>query len=114
MPQWTPISQPDFESLFREELENCGSAERALFERSRIDLERRLFATETYLESAFVVAWHRDEIMYYNDIEGGFNTSPVDGDGAILEYWCNQDSLQGALHTWLLQDQTESAAVSPR
>jgi hypothetical protein len=108
MPQWIPISQPDFESLLREELEECFSEERVLFERSRIDVERRPFATKTYLESAFVVASRGDEIMYYNDIEGGFNTSAVDNDGAILEYWCNQDTLQAALHTWLRHDQPES------
>ena len=103
MSQWTPISRPDFESLFCRALEDCLPEERALFERCRTDLERRPFATKIYLESAFVVALHQDEIMYYNDIEGGFNTSPVDEDGAILEYWCNQDTLQGALRNWLRQ-----------
>lgn len=104
MPHWTPISRSDFEDLLREELEDCSFEERALFERSSIVLERRPFATATYLKSAFVVAWHRDEIMYYNDIERGFNTSPADENGAIVEYWCDQDTLQGALHRWLCRD----------
>ena len=113
MPQWMPISRPDFESLFHEELEHCFPEERALFERSRVDLERRPFATRTCLDTAFVVAWHRDEIMYYNDVEGGFNTSPVNEDGSIVHYWCNQDTLQAALHTWLRQDQADSGASAP-
>lgn len=107
MTQRTPISRPEFEAFLREELANCFPAERALFEQSRIDLERRPFVRKDYLESAFVVAFYRHEIMYYNDIEGGFNTSPVNPDGAIVEYWCNQDTLQAALHTWLRQHEPE-------
>jgi hypothetical protein len=100
---WKPIDRAEFEELLRDELAQCLPEERALFERCRIAVERRPFAKNDYLDSAFVVALHDDEILYYNDIEDGFNTSPVGPDGAILEYWCNQDSLQVALHTWLLQ-----------
>lgn len=91
----------EFEVFLREELESCYPEERALFERTKTAVERRPFVDKTYLEDAFVVAFHRDEVMYYNEIEEGFNTSPVDEHGAIMEYWCSQDSLQGALHLWL-------------
>ena len=33
-------------------------------------------------------------VVWYNDIEGGFNTSRFKSYGSIDEYWCNQDKLQ--------------------
>ena len=32
-------------------------------------------------------------VIWYNDIEGGFNFSKYTTYGQIGEYWCNQDSL---------------------
>lgn len=101
MAQWQPISLNDFETLLGEELENCQPEEQALFERTKLPVGRLRMRDTAYLETAYVVARYGDEILYYNDIEGGFNTSPVDDAGAILEYWCNQDTLQGALYRWL-------------
>jgi hypothetical protein len=75
--------------------------ERALFEQTKLHIERQPIRDSRYLESAYVVASYRGEVMYYNDIEGGFNTSHVDDREAIAECWCNQDSLQGALYRWL-------------
>lgn len=33
------------------------------------------------------------EVIYYNDIEDGFNISEYEAYGQIKEYWCNQDEL---------------------
>jgi hypothetical protein len=32
-------------------------------------------------------------VVWYNDIEDGFNTSRYSEHGHIAEYWCNQDKL---------------------
>jgi len=103
MPEWQSISRSDFERFLNEELASCHPEERALFERTRTRIERRPLVDDRFLKTAFVVACYGGEVMYYNDIEGGFNTSPLTDEGSILEYWCNQDNLQGALHTWLTQ-----------
>jgi len=52
-------------------------------------------------ESLVVVARNGSEVIYWEDVEGGFNVSPVDEDGQILEHWCNQDELGFALNTWI-------------
>ncbi len=106
--QWAPMSSDAFAILLGEELAACSPEERLLFEQSKITVERRPFAKPTYLADAFVIAAHRDEVIYYNDIEGGFNTSPVNRNGAIVEYWCNQDTLQGVLYRWLQRDDIDS------
>ena len=47
----------------------------------------------------WVVAVHADRVLWYNDIEDGFNVSRFDVGGEIPrdEYRCNQDSLRWAL-----------------
>jgi hypothetical protein len=42
----------------------------------------------------WVVAVCGKHIIWYNDIEEGFNTSPYKRYGEFEEYWCNQDDLQ--------------------
>jgi hypothetical protein len=38
----------------------------------------------------WAVALLRGEVVWYNDIEDGFNTSPFTTRGVIAKYWCNQ------------------------
>jgi len=45
------------------------------------------------------VAVRENRVLWYNDIEDGFNVSQYSAVGTIPdnEYWCNQDSLKWAL-----------------
>ncbi|HEY3770332.1 MAG TPA: hypothetical protein VGN44_16790 [Candidatus Angelobacter sp.] len=52
-------------------------------------------------ENVVVVAGKENEAIYWEDVEEGFNVSPVDSDGQILEHWCNQDELGLALNAWI-------------
>ena len=36
-------------------------------------------------------------VLWYNDIEEGFNTSSFTHEGVIEQYWCNQDTLHEAM-----------------
>lgn len=42
----------------------------------------------------WVVAIFGTEVVYYNDIEEGFNVSEYETYGQIKEYWCNQSELK--------------------
>ncbi len=46
----------------------------------------------------WVVAIYGNKIIWYNDIEDGFNRSSYKEFGEIVEYYCNQDELE-----WTLQ-----------
>jgi hypothetical protein len=47
----------------------------------------------------WVVAVYRDRVLWYNDVEEGFNVSQYQLSGVIpaSEYWCNQDPLCWAI-----------------
>lgn len=42
----------------------------------------------------WVVAIYGSTVVWFNDIEDGFNRSAWSTPGVIDEYWCNQDELQ--------------------
>jgi hypothetical protein len=48
----------------------------------------------------FIVAKNGAEAMYYEDVEEGFNFSPISENGEILEPGWNQDELKYALWRW--------------
>ncbi len=55
----------------------------------------------TYLnedDKFWVVGIYGNQVIWYNDIEEGFNVSRFSNFGTIDEYWCNQDEL-----SWILQ-----------
>jgi len=51
------------------------------------------------------------QVVWYNDIEDGFNVSRYRTIGAIDEYWCNQDELQHTMYSLLRQIQSGHALV---
>ncbi len=53
------------------------------------------------VEQVVVVARKKDEVIYWEDVEEGFNVSSLGHDGSILDHWCNQDELGLALNSWI-------------
>ena len=49
----------------------------------------------------WVVALLGTNVVWYNDIEDGFNSSRYSSYGTIDEYWCNQDELEWAVQAFL-------------
>ena len=45
-----------------------------------------------------MVAVKDGEVLYYEDVEDGFNRSPLSESGDVLEHWCNQDDHSSALN----------------
>jgi hypothetical protein len=97
------LSHDELHAIIHADLADCSADVRDLFDRYRIVPARVLFARPTTLESAFVVARRGDEVIYYEEVEGGFNSSLLDDAGRIAEHWFGQDSLCGALWPWLSQ-----------
>ncbi|MEM8946958.1 MAG: hypothetical protein AAGD11_17415 [Planctomycetota bacterium] len=50
-------------------------------------------------------------VLWYNDIEGGFNRSRYSAFGTIDEYWCNQDKLEWTVQFTLYQIRTGEPAA---
>ena len=83
MQRWKPISRRDLDELLEAELRECPPAERAIFDQYRVEPVRLPFARVTTIPTAFVVARRGEEVIYYEDVEGGFNSSDLDPAGQI-------------------------------
>jgi hypothetical protein len=99
--EWQPATVEAVKKIIEDDLTACDDEQIAAFER---------YAVEPYLvpilrcgkmERVVVVARRGAEVIYWEDVEEGFNLSPVTPDGRILEHCCNQDALSLALNAWI-------------
>jgi hypothetical protein len=107
--EWRATTIDEFSKIIDGDLIGCGDEEAAVFARYRV----APYAAPLYRygkdERVVVVARRLDEVIYWEDVEEGFNRSPVDGDGRILEHLCDQDDLCLALHKWAEEDRGKQA-----
>jgi hypothetical protein len=97
MDTWQPISVEELETLIATQLADCSREQRQFFDRCKVvpHLAKidRFGATET----VFVVAKAGDLVLYYEDVEEGFNISPLLPDGSIASPGYEQWELRHAL-----------------
>lgn len=97
---WEPISRESLDELIAKELAEAAADDRELFACTAIAPAKWQLSPWGDLGGGFwVVAVMDDRVLWYNDIEDGFNVSRFIARGTILsaEYWCNQDELRWAL-----------------
>ncbi len=98
---WKPISKEELDKIIESDLKKCNSQQLAFWEKYSVNLRKAPIDRFNEIESVFVVAMKDNEAMYYEDIEEGFNISPLDNNGKILERGCNQNDLSVALNYWI-------------
>ena len=81
-----------------EHLRECDAEQLAAFNRYAVEPYAAPIVRYGKTESVVVIARRRDEFIYWEDVEEGFNLSRVGRDGRILEHWCNQEELRFALN----------------
>ena len=98
---WKPITREKLFALISEELAECPDPVADTFRRFRVEpFHAPITRHGRDTDQVFVVARRGNEVMYYEDIEEGWNFSPISDDGRVLEHWCNQDELRFALLHW--------------
>lgn len=101
MEEWQPATVEEVQHCVEEDLETCDAEQVAAFRRYAVEPYLAPIVRYGKMESVVVVARNGNEVIYWEDIEAGFNVSPVDSNGQILEHWCNQDELAFALNAWI-------------
>jgi len=97
---WKPISWEALDELVARQLREATPEQRTLFARAAVSPTKWGLSPWGDLGGGFwVVAVMDDRVLWYNDIEEGFNVSRFATAGTIpsTEYWCNQDELRWAL-----------------
>jgi len=96
--EWKPATLDEVKEILRSDLEECNPQQIAIFEKCFV--EPHFAPIERYgeVENVVVVAQKSGDVIYWEDVECGFNISSIGPDGRILEHWCNQDPLTVALY----------------
>lgn len=97
---WEPISEADLRDRINYSCDRMTPEQSKLWEVIKIHPQK--WKEETYGELGggfWVVAIIGSSVVWFNDIEYGFNQSVYSELGKIDEYCCNQDELE-----WTVQD----------
>jgi hypothetical protein len=101
MDKWQPLTLEDLNEIIERELCACEPAQREAFFRCKIAPRATPIPRRAKVESVFAVAERGNEVLYYEDVENGFNFSKLDPSGAIANPANEQWELRHALHHWL-------------
>jgi hypothetical protein len=99
--QWKPATIERVKGILKADLERCDSDQIAVFREFSVDPYFAPISRYGELEKVVVVAHKSGQVIYWEDVEEGFNISPVGPDGMILEHSCEQDDLGIALNQWI-------------
>ena len=97
---WKPLSRDEVQSMIERELVDCSDEQRAYFK--TVAFEPTKWTQSPYGDEGggfWAIDADSNRVLWYNDIEDGFNVSTFTEWGTITanEYWCNQDELRYAL-----------------
>src|SRR5258705_2283619 len=99
MGEWQSIEY--VKQLIDRDLPDCDEQQLALFKRFAVEPYIALITRYGNSDTVVVVARNGNEAIYNEDVEAGFNVSPLGPRGEILEHWCNQDELKFAMNYWI-------------
>jgi hypothetical protein len=101
MDDWRPATIEEVSEIVARDLKDCDVEQLAAFDKYRVEPFPAPIVRYGQTESVVVVARNGDQVIYYEDVEDGFNVSPISPDGRVLEHGCNQDELRFALNAWI-------------
>ncbi|MUV12587.1 hypothetical protein [Noviluteimonas gilva] len=97
MDSWQPVTTAELAALLEAQLADCSLEQKQLFERIKVAPRLAPIDRSGNVEHVFVVAQVRDLALYYEDVEEGFNISPLGQGGEIASPGSEQWELRHAL-----------------
>jgi len=94
---WQPITVVELEALVADQLPNCSPSQQVAFASYRVPFYSVAFQRGRALEQVLVVAELPSGLLYYEDVEEGFEVGALDADGILQGHGCNQLELAYAL-----------------
>lgn len=95
---WQPITLAEMEALVAEQLGNCTPGHQAVFAALRVPFYRMPLHRLGLIEPVWVVAHVAEGLLYFEDVEAGFEIGAPGDDGALPARGCNQFELTHILH----------------
>jgi hypothetical protein len=99
--EWKAATLSQVGDIVKADLAKCDAEQMATFRQCSVEPYYAPIVRYGELGRVVIVARKSDEVMYWEDVEEGFNISPVGQDGVILEPGWKQDELRWALNRWI-------------
>ena len=101
------INEEDIWDLINEGSKGLTSLEERFFETIRIMPEKwQISPWGDHNDGFWIIGIIGQTVLWYNDIEEGFNSSSYSKYGTIKEYWCNDDDLAMSIRSLKLYAET--------
>jgi len=101
MDDWRPATIDKVNEIVASDLKAYDAEQLATFTKYHVEPFSAPLVRYGKMESVVVVARNGHQVIYWEDVEDGFNVSSIGPDGTILEHWCNDDALRFALNAWI-------------
>ncbi len=101
MGTWRPATLDEVTRLVESQVARLSADAHKVWDSIRVDLRPARISRLGKHETVFVVGESEGLAVYWEDVEEGFNISPVDNVGNLLEGGGDQDDLSIALHKWV-------------
>jgi hypothetical protein len=111
--EWKPATIEEVKEILRTNLETCNAEQVEAFQQYSVEPFLATIVRYGKEESVVVVAKKSNEVIYWEDVEEGFNISAVGPTGRILEHWCNQDELCHALNRLMQPHERRTGNCGP-
>lgn len=98
MDTWQPITAAELEAIVSEQLAACSPQQQAAFTEYRVPFYSVPLSRLGAVESALVVARLPAGLLYFEDVEEGFEIGVPGPDGVLPDQSCNQLELTHVLY----------------
>ncbi|MEH6595805.1 MAG: hypothetical protein V7736_09690 [Colwellia polaris] len=95
---WSPISEFELHKLIKDQSEVLEQPELDFYNSIKVSLELTPIDRFGKIENVFVLAKFNDLVLFYEDIEEGFEITSLNSNGVISEYGANQYELSHVIH----------------
>ncbi len=112
--EWTPISFEDFSELFEREKKSLNTTLAKLLDYIGIPVVSEKIERHNQIENVWVVAETKEIVLFYDDVEEGFEIGRKNGKGIIICEYANQWTLEMALNNLKEQISEQGASHNER
>lgn len=108
--KWTPITLEDFSNLFEKEMKSLDGTLARLLDYISVPVTSERIQRYNQIENVWVMAESGDLVLFYDDVEEGFEIGRKEKDGLITCKYANQWTLEMALNNLRRQISEQDAA----
>jgi hypothetical protein len=98
---WCPATADEVVRIVAQQLAGCTVEEQEFFGKIRVALRRHPIERLGHQEEVFAVATWRGRVLFWEDVEEGFEWAEPDADGIIRRYGASQFELRHVLRSLL-------------